>query len=111
MESVASSLRNEFHHFSSSSSLGTPKSGTHLDAHLNGTPNGGDNSGDAGTESMFNFQGLAAMIGKDDDKEYNEDAARHIQHLNGHESVQSSNPEIKKERLTRRECGYINGRQ
>ncbi|KAH8808538.1 hypothetical protein F5884DRAFT_374607 [Xylogone sp. PMI_703] len=43
-------------------------------------PNSGKQPGnDEGTESMFNFRSLAAMIGVEEDK----DMAKHIEHLNG----------------------------
>ncbi len=97
MESVPSSLRNEFLHHGSSSTLDSPNAyGTHLEGHSNGTPDGEDASGNAGPESMFNFQSLAAMIGKDD-KEDKEDIARHVEHLIGHDNGQASKPEIRED--------------
>lgn len=86
IESVPGSLRNDFHGHGSSSSLDTPNaSGTNIAGHTGTTP---DNSGDAnGTEPLFNFQSLAAMIGHDDEDK--EDAAKHIEHLNGGESSAS----------------------
>jgi len=81
IESIPGSLRNGFTH-GSSSSLDTPNApGTHYDGQDGGTPEGDDTSGNAGNESMFNFQSLAAMIGDDDDDKA--DAARHIEHLGG----------------------------
>lgn len=97
MESVPGSLRNEFLHHGSSSTLDSPNaSGIHLEGHSNGTLDGGDASGSAGPESMFNFQSLAAMIGKDD-KEDKEDAAKHVEYLNGHDNGQPSKPEIRED--------------
>jgi len=85
IESVPGSLRNDFHGHGSSSSLDTPNaSGTNVAGHNGGTPEYGDSNGSAGPESMFNFQSLAAMIGDDEDDK--EDAAKHIEHLNGGES-------------------------
>ncbi|KAH8599059.1 hypothetical protein B0O99DRAFT_683779 [Bisporella sp. PMI_857] len=79
VESVPGSLRNGIHTHGYSSSLDTPNaSGTNLDAHTGGTPEGGDENGNAGPESMFNFQSLAAMIGHDDEDKG--DAAKHIEH-------------------------------
>jgi hypothetical protein len=89
IESVPGSLRNDFHGHGSSSSLDTPNaSGTNLAGHTGGTPEGGDSNGSAGPESMFNFQSLAAMIGHDEDDK--EDAAKHIEHLNGESSTHGS---------------------
>lgn len=82
MESIPGSLRNDFHGHGSSSSLDTPNaSGTNIAGHTSGTPEGGDSSGNAGSEPMFNFQSLAAMIGHEDEDKA--DAARHIEHLHG----------------------------
>lgn len=81
IESVPGSLRNDFHTHGSNSTSESPNvSRTHIAGHTGGTPDGGDSNGSAGAEPMFNFQSLAAMIGKED--EANEkDAARHIEHL------------------------------
>ncbi|CZR60939.1 related to Protein sip5 [Phialocephala subalpina] len=80
VESTPGSLRNDFHTHGSSSTLDSPNaSGTNL-VGSTGNTDGGDANGSAGPESMFNFQSLAAMIGKDD-KEDQEDAAKHIEHL------------------------------
>jgi len=80
IESVPGSLRNDFHGHGSSSSLDTPNaSGTNIAGQASGTPEGGDSNGNAGSESMFNFRSLAAMIGDDDDDKA--DAAKHIEHL------------------------------
>ncbi|KAG9248705.1 hypothetical protein BJ878DRAFT_308617 [Calycina marina] len=88
IESAPGSLRNDGPH-GSSSSLDTPNvSGTNLDVHTGGTPEGGDTSGNAGPESMFNFQSLAATIGLQDDED-KADAARHIEHLDGNEGETS----------------------
>ncbi|KAG0649728.1 sip5 [Hyphodiscus hymeniophilus] len=86
IESVPGSLRNDFHGHGSSSSLDTPDaSGTNIAAQTgNTTDNGGDSNG---TEPLFNFQSLAAMIGHDDEDK--EDAAKHIEHLNGGEGSTS----------------------
>ena len=82
IESVPGSLRNDFHGHGSSSSLDTPNaSGTNIAGHTGNTPENGDSNG---TEPMFNFQSLAAMIGHDEEDK--EDAAKHIEHLNGGES-------------------------
>jgi len=82
IESVPGSLRNDFHGHGSSSSLDTPNaSGTNIAGQSGGTPEGGDSNGNAGSEPMFNFQSLAAMIGDEDDDKA--DAAKHIEHLNG----------------------------
>jgi len=86
MDSVPGSLPNEFHDHGSSSSLeGQNASGTNINGngHTDGTPEGADSNGGAGSESMFNFRSLAAMIGHDEDDK--EDAARHIEHLSGGE--------------------------
>ena len=89
IESVPGSLRNDFHGHGSSSSLDTPNaSGTNIAGHSGGTPEGTDSNGNAGPESMFNFQSLAAMIGVDEDDK--EDAAKHIEHLNGESSKHGS---------------------
>lgn len=83
MESIPGSLRNDFHGHGSSSSLDTHNaSGTNIAGHTGNTPDSGGEA--SGTESMFNFQSLAAMIGDDDEDK--EDAAKHIEHLNGGES-------------------------
>jgi len=85
VESTPGSLRNDFHAHGSSSSLDTPNaSGSNVAVHAGGTPEGGDSSGNAGTESMFNFQSLAAMIGEEDEDKA--DAAKHIEHLKGGEA-------------------------
>lgn len=92
MESVPGSLKNDFQHRGSSSTLDSPSaSGTNLMNHSGDTPDGGDANGGAGSESMFNFQSLAAMIGKED-KDAEEDAATHIEHLgnNGESSRHAS---------------------
>jgi hypothetical protein len=82
VESVPGSLHNEAHPHGSSSSLDTPnESGTHLPSQRSVTPDAGDSNGNAGSESMFNFSSLAAMIGDDEDDKA--DATRHIEHLNG----------------------------
>jgi hypothetical protein len=82
VESVPGSLRNDFHGHGSSSSLDTPNaSGTHIAGNSGGTPEGDYSSGNAGAESMFNFQSLAAMIGSEDEDKA--DAAKHIEYLNG----------------------------
>jgi hypothetical protein len=82
IESVPGSLRNDFHGHGSSSTLDSPNaSGTNIAGHTGGTPEGGDASGSAGSEPMFNFQSLAAMIGHDEEDK--EDAANHIEHLEG----------------------------
>lgn len=82
IESVPGSLRNDFQGHGSSSSLDTPNaSRTNVSGQRSGTPEGGDSNGNAGSESMFNFQSLAAMIGDDDEDKA--DAAKHIEHLNG----------------------------
>jgi hypothetical protein len=79
IESVPGSIRNDLHTHGSSSTLDSPNaSGTNIAAATSGTP---DNGGDAGSEPMFNFRSLAAMIGEEDRKEDKEDAARHIEHL------------------------------
>jgi hypothetical protein len=84
IESVPGSLRNEFHNHGSSSTLDSPTaSGTNIADHSGETPEDGDTNGNAGTESMFNFQSLAAMIGSEDNKEDREDAAKHIEYLSG----------------------------
>ena len=82
IESVPGSLRNDFHGHGSSSTLDSPNaSGINIAGHTGGTPEGGDANGSAGSEPMFNFQSLAAMIGHDEEDK--EDAARHIEHLEG----------------------------
>ena len=82
IESIPGSLRNDFHGQGSSSSLDTPNaSGTNIASHTGNAP---DNGGDAsGIEPLFNFQSLAAMIGHDEEDK--EDAAKHVEHLNGGE--------------------------
>jgi hypothetical protein len=85
IESVPGSLGNDFHGhgYGSSSSLDTPNaSGSNVAGHGgNASDNGGDSNG---TEPLFNFQSLAAMIGHNEEDK--EDAAKHIEHLNGGES-------------------------
>lgn len=82
IESVPGSLRNEFHGHGSSSSLDTPNaSGTNSASNAGNTAENGEPNG---TEPMFNFRSLAAMIGHDEEDK--EDAAKHIEHLNGGES-------------------------
>jgi hypothetical protein len=82
IESIQGSLRNGLHAHGSSSTLDSPNaSGTNANPHNGGTPDGGDASGSAGSEPMFNFRSLAAMIGKEDGEGDKEDAARHIEHL------------------------------
>ena len=86
VESVPGSLRNDFHGHGSSSSLDTPNAfGTNVAGHTGNTPDTGGDSNE--TEPLFNFQSLAAMIGHDDEDK--EDAAKHIEHLNGGESSTS----------------------
>ncbi len=83
MESVSGSLKNELNTHGSSSTADTPNtSRDNIASPGSEVPDGGDAAGNAGPESMFNFQSLAAMIGKDDD-DAKQDAARHIEHLNG----------------------------
>jgi hypothetical protein len=94
IESVPGSLRNEFHGHGSSSTLDSPTaSGTNIANHSGDTPDDGDANGNAGTEPMFNFQSLAAMIGNEDNKEDREDAAKHIEYLSGGESSKNNNAE------------------
>jgi hypothetical protein len=82
IESAPGSLRNGFHGHGSSSSLDTPNaSGTNIAGHTGSNPDNGDANE---TEPLFNFQSLAAMIGHDDEDK--EDAAKHIEYLNGGES-------------------------
>jgi len=84
IESIPGSIRNDLHTHGSSSTLDSPNaSGTNLAVTSGGTSpdNGGDANGDAGSEPMFNFRSLAAMIGEEDRKGDKEDAARHIEHL------------------------------
>lgn len=84
IESVPGSIRNDFHNHGSSSTLDSPTaSGTMIAVHSGESPEDADTNGNAGTESMFNFQSLAAMIGSEDNKEDQEDAARHIEYLSG----------------------------
>jgi hypothetical protein len=64
IESVPGSLRNGFH--SSTSSHGSPNA-SHT--HLGGTPEQDGDAGSAGTEPMFNFRSLAAIVGREDKKE------------------------------------------
>jgi hypothetical protein len=79
VESTPGSLRNNSHAHGSSSSLDTPNvSATNIAGNRSSTPEGGD-SGNAGSEPMFNFQSLAAMIGDEDDDKA--DSARHVEHL------------------------------
>jgi len=81
VESIPGSLRNGSAH-GYSSSVDTPNaSGTNIDGQDGGTPDGDDAGGNAGSESMFNFRSLAAMIGHDEEEKA--DAARHIEHLGG----------------------------
>jgi len=85
IESVPGSLRNGFHGHGSSSSLDSPNtSGTNIAGHTGSTPEGGDGSGNAGSEPMFNFRSLAAMIG--DEEGENKDISRHIDHLENYGS-------------------------
>ena len=89
IESVPGSLRNDFHGHGSSTSLDTPNAG-----HTGTTSQA---SGDAnGTEPLFNFRSLAAMIGHDDEDK--EDAAKHIEYLGGGEC--SRGPEDREEGTT-----------
>lgn len=78
VESAQGSLRNGLHTHGSSSTLGSP----HFPSTDANTGEGDTEGGDAnGTESMFNFQSLAAMIGKENGQRDKEDAARHIEYL------------------------------
>lgn len=82
MESAQGSLRNGIHAHGSSSTLDSPDvSGNNINQQNGGTPDGGDSNGNASSEPMFNFQSLAAMIGKEDGEGDKEDAARHIEYL------------------------------
>lgn len=73
MESNAGSIRNPH---GSSSTLNSPNaSGTNIAA-----------GGDAGSESLFNFRSLAARIGEAGEKD-REDAAKHIEYLDGGSST------------------------
>ncbi|KAK0104574.1 SNF1-interacting protein [Cadophora gregata] len=86
VESVPGSLRNEFNTHGSSSTIDSPNaSGVNLTAGNTST-----DGGDAGPDSLFNFQSLATMISQDS-KEDKEDAARHIEHLDGETSRQNIN--------------------
>lgn len=85
VESAAGSLRNEMHPHGSSSTLDSPNASGTL--HTESTDREHDSNGGAGSEPMFNFRSLAAMIGQGDTKEDKEDAARHIEYLDGDEST------------------------
>jgi len=85
VESVPGSLRNDFNTHGSSSTIDSPNaSGVNLTA-----GNANTDGGDAGPDSLFNFQSLATMISQDS-KEDKEDAARHIEHLDGETSGQNT---------------------
>ncbi|KAL5313863.1 hypothetical protein ACEPPN_018286 [Leptodophora sp. 'Broadleaf-Isolate-01'] len=88
VESVPGSLRNDFNTHGSSSTIDSPSaSGTNL-----ATGHTSSDSGDAGPDSLFNFQSLATMISQDS-KEDKEDAARHIEHLDGEGSKRNGQTE------------------
>ncbi|KAK6586301.1 hypothetical protein PZA11_001358 [Diplocarpon coronariae] len=87
-ESNPGSIRNELITHDSSSTIDLPSAPcANLAAH-----HGNSDGGDAGTESLFNFQSLATMISSDS-KEDKEDAAKHIEYLNGEGSKQSTTEE------------------
>ncbi|KAI9746691.1 MAG: SNF1-interacting protein [Claussenomyces sp. TS43310] len=84
IESVPGSIRNGFH--GSSSSFDSPSaSGTHL---CGATPDNDGSGGTPGTESMFNFRSLAAMIDREDERE-KEDETQHVEHPNVENRSQS----------------------
>ncbi|TAQ90582.1 hypothetical protein B7494_g1113 [Chlorociboria aeruginascens] len=87
--SSVESLHDEPHPQGSSSSLDMPNAS---ETNVENTTSDADDSGnDVGTESMFNFRSLAAMIGDEEDKA---DAARHVEHLSsGERSKQGSQGE------------------
>lgn len=79
VESAQGSLKNEMHPHGSSSTL---DGGANANNEGSGTPEREhDHNGGAGSEPMFNFRSLAAMIGQREGKEDQEDAARHIEYL------------------------------
>lgn len=92
-ESAPNSLRNGHSHaHDSSSTLDSPNaSGTNID-HTGGTPDGGDASGSAGSEPMFNFQSLTAMI--DDENEKAANAAKHIEDAHATANVGESSSSV-----------------
>lgn len=94
VESVPGSLRNgnTFRNGSTSSIDSPNASGTHL-AGTQGNEDGGSGSGTPGTEPMFNFRSLAAMIDREDEKdkdsqsEHVEDSSRRRGHQRGESSA------------------------
>jgi chromatin remodeling complex protein RSC6 len=78
-ESIPSSLRNDPHPRGSSSTLDTQNSPNgNTVGNRSSVHEGGDSNGSAGSEPMFNFQSLAAMIGNEDGDKA--DATKHIEH-------------------------------
>ncbi|KAM3077630.1 SNF1-interacting protein [Clarireedia jacksonii] len=95
VDSGPGSLRNGNNAHGSSSSFESPNaSGTHLD-----NEDGDDGNGGAGTEPMFNFRSLAAMIDHEDDNE-KADTANHIEHADGaSSSAQGKQEEVHGENM------------
>jgi hypothetical protein len=71
-------------------STGSARKGSNISnsrRHSDDTPDGEESEGNPDLEPMFNFQSLAAMIGAEDgDEDDKQDAAKHIEHLNGGKS-------------------------
>ena len=101
MDSPPSSLRNgivgansSFEASPSASGIDIPKNDFGSEAFSSATPGGG-----AGTEPMFNFQSLAAMIGKEEKMdlaayaEHGEDAEHSVGHRQRGESSMSQDPD------------------
>ncbi|EHK98624.1 putative protein sip5 [Glarea lozoyensis 74030] len=78
---------------SASGSLRKDSQMAHAGRYSDDTPEEDEQNGNPELEPMFNFQSLAAMIGAEDgDEDDKQDAARHIEHLNGGRSSGTRQP-------------------